>query len=66
MSSDVNEHWGQMMVLLPEETMLGTAVVDKEHGQASVQGRQVAECKKPPGICTNLDDVDSSLEELVI
>jgi len=66
MSSDVNEHWGQTMVPIPKETMLGTAVVHKERGQASVQGRQFAECKKPPGICANLDDADSSLEEFVI
>lgn len=55
-SADVNEHWGRMMVSIPKETMLGASVVDKEHGQASVQGRQFAECKKPPGTCTKLDD----------
>lgn len=59
-STDVNEHWGQTMLPTPKETMLGAAVVDKVYGQASAQGREFA------GVCTNLDDVDSSLEEFVI
>lgn len=28
-STDVNEHWGQKMVPIPKETMLGAAVVDR-------------------------------------
>lgn len=54
------------MVPIPKETMLATAVLDEEYGQASGQGRQFAKCKKPPGTCTNLDDADSSLKEFVI
>ena len=53
------------MVPIPKETMLGAAAVDKERGQASAQEKPFGECKKPPGICTNLDDVDLSLEEFV-
>lgn len=52
------------MVSTPKKPTLGAAVVDKESGQASAQGKQSAECEKPSGICTDLDDVDSSLEEL--
>lgn len=54
------------MVSTPKKTTLGAAVVDKERGQASAQEKQFAECEKPSGICTNLDDVDSSLEEFVV
>lgn len=63
---DVNGPWGQTTVSTPKETTLGAAVVDKERGQASAQEKQFAECEKPSGICTNLDDVDSSLEEFVV
>lgn len=50
---------------IPKETMLGTAVVAKECGQASAQRKQFDECKKPPGICTNLDD-GLSLKEFIM
>lgn len=54
------------MVPTPKEPTLGAAVLDKECGQASAQGKQLAECEKPSGICTHSDDVDSSLEEFAV
>lgn len=53
------------MVSTPKEPTLGAAVVDEECSQTSAQGKQFAECEKPSGICTNLDEVDSSLEEFL-
>lgn len=52
------------MVSTPKEPTPWAAMVDEKCGQASAQGKQFAECEEPSGICTNLDGVDSSLEEL--
>lgn len=63
---NMNGPWGQTGVSTPKETTLGAAVVEKKRGQAPAQGKLLAECEKLSGICTNLDGVDSSLEEFVV